>query len=977
MLSASFLCGRRIHLSHALGPLLRRDFTLKQSISGPAPEDFRYLDKKNKRRELRALSRINRRECLGFKVQPSEVSRVRFRNSDLPPNTAVLRPSGDVAEFYGSHSLFLAPERDREPAPINPLDIPGPYTRSMLSYVQVVCAPTADTPGASVLLHFDNRRYLFGSLSEGTQRIMNQQKIGMGKLDEIFLSGPVTWRNAGGILGLMLTIADVIGLRNVPDNNARKQNKLKTVGMPPSTTLKIYGAENITQMLATARRFIFRKGVPMSLQEIEHDHHVQETPARSPDFEDANVKVWFVSLKPKVDENSQSRKRSHDDMVAEDNAQSPLSGTTQQNEERRKLVTSVVDAMFNSDWQLDALVPTSLFQVQQPAAIFVKNRWGKVESYMGPLPGTEEGKNVQDIPVFVRTPWPASQIPKLPPATPSNQSLCYIVKIQPRRGKFKVEEAKRLGVAKPDYGRLARGETVKGKDGIDVTPEMCLEPAVEGKAFAYLDIPDTSYIDEFLLRPEWTDKEITGTIEIMYWRLGPGVLYDSRLQTFRQQRESVRHHVFSSDVSPNALALRDAAVNTIKSHRIDPDRFPLPTFTNEVQGKLPQGVNVAQPGVQLQLAPHVRLNEHALINPVQTAVIVKTMKPDVVGLAQQAQKKVSDANFLAEIEAAEKDIPNRDTEIITLGTGSAIPSKYRNVSATLVRVPGYGSYLFDCGENTLGQLRRMYGFEKANEILCDLKVIWISHLHADHHLGTASVIAAWRDATEAAASIDADASLSLPRLTVVSHFHMLDWIREYAEIEDIGIKRLNLLSIKGPKGKEMIQDPIVMNPFLAQHTGLQRIDACRVDHCHGSLACVFTWSSGLKVAYSGDCRPSPAFEEIGRGATLLIHEATLDDELISDARAKKHSTMSEALGVARSMRARRVLLTHFSQRYPKIANAYAHKSSGQEAVTDQAIMVGFDLMCVKLGDFRKAALFLPALRKLYENAEDDEPLRLD
>ena len=49
-----------------------------------------------------------------------------------------------------------------------------------------------------------------------------------------------------------------------------------------------------------------------------------------------------------------------------------------------------------------------------------------------------------------------------------------------------------------------------------------------------------------------------------------------------------------------------------------------------------------------------------------------------------------------------------------------------------------------------------------------------------------------------------------------------------------------------------------------------------------------------------------------------MHEATFDDELQSEAIAKKHSTISEAIGVGFAMEARRVILTHFSQRYQNI-----------------------------------------------------------
>ena len=51
---------------------------------------------------------------------------------------------------------------------------------------------------------------------------------------------------------------------------------------------------------------------------------------------------------------------------------------------------------------------------------------------------------------------------------------------------------------------------------------------------------------------------------------------------------------------------------------------------------------------------------------------------------------------------------------------------------------------------------------------------------------------------------------------------------------------------------------------------------------------------------------------------MLVHEATFDDELQGEAVNKKHSTTSEAIGVGLAMKAKRIILTHFSQRYQKI-----------------------------------------------------------
>lgn len=42
--------------------------------------------------------------------------------------------------------------------------------------------------------------------------------------------------------------------------------------------------------------------------------------------------------------------------------------------------------------------------------------------------------------------------------------------------------------------------------------------------------------------------------------------------------------------------------------------------------------------------------------------------------------------------------------------------------------------LLDVGEGTLGQIHRFYGVEAEN-VIKKLKAIYISHLHADHHIG--------------------------------------------------------------------------------------------------------------------------------------------------------------------------------------------------------------------------------------------------
>lgn len=48
--------------------------------------------------------------------------------------------------------------------------------------------------------------------------------------------------------------------------------------------------------------------------------------------------------------------------------------------------------------------------------------------------------------------------------------------------------------------------------------------------------------------------------------------------------------------------------------------------------------------------------------------------------------------------------------------------------------------IMDCGEGTYDQLVRHFGVDEADKILVSTKAIYISHLHADHHLGTIKLL---------------------------------------------------------------------------------------------------------------------------------------------------------------------------------------------------------------------------------------------
>ncbi|KAH9903530.1 hypothetical protein F4778DRAFT_88333 [Xylariomycetidae sp. FL2044] len=888
------------------------------------------------------------------------------------PDTTVL-PASSLDRFYNAvYLLFRCPNPAAPP--------PAPVDRSvrMKNWIQVAATPTADTPGTCLFFHFDDQRYIFGAAAEGTQRALTQRKIGLAKVENVFLSGQVNWHNTGGLLGLVLTLADMLAsskaqsLENTANKSKKKKKNREQTAVSPA--LNIHGGKNLAHMLATSRRFIFRKGLPLTPHEIRDDPRAAAGNASEPNWKDGNIKVWYMPIESSLHPAAGPRKRSHDEFTEAAPADTRDEQPSQQaSGDDRKLVETVVTQMFNSDWSMDALVQTTLHEAKLPAKLFIRDEKGHIQPYTGPMPGS--GKDVPDIPVLVRRPWPGAMVESLPRTRPSNQSMCYIVKGHERRGKFNHAIAVELGVVKTDFRFLTQGENVKGKDGMVVTPDMVLGDSIPGSGFALVDIPDRSFIEALVSRAEWSDEHIMKGVEVIYWSLGRDLVSDPRLRAFMEKMSSVRHIVSSVDTCPNMIALESVAVQAFKLRCVDPDRFPLPLFNNELSLSSTPTAATASPtyetartGKTVQFAPQL-LHEDDKIIPFPDIGKLATadIRPEVLEMAAQARDHISDPDFLAKVEKAESDIPNRDAEIISLGTGSALPSKYRNVSATLLRVPGCGNYLFDCGENTLGQMRRVFG-DELPDVLRELKGIWISHLHADHHLGTASVIKAWHEETS-----KSDPSA---QLFVASHVHMNDWLREYADVEEYGHHRIKNIVFQQYDPKKRICEPRVFSEPEIASLGLSRIDACLVSHCHGAMAVVFTFPSGLKIAYSGDCRPSPSFAEIGQGATLLIHESTFDDELQGDAIAKKHSTMSEAIGIGRQMGVRRILLTHFSQRYQKVPvfeenfEIVPDAEDSEKAKVDEVILPAFDYMRVKLGDFRKAQAFLPAMQKLFEDEED-------
>ena len=377
--------------------------------------------------------------------------------------------------------------------------------------------------------------------------------------------------------------------------------------------------------------------------------------------------------------------------------------------------------------------------------------------------------------------------------------------------------------------------------------------------------------------------------------------------------------------------------------------------------------------------------------------------------------------------------PRNELLICMLGTGCAVPSKHRAPAAVYLHAFSRGGLLLDAGEGTLGQLCALLGPTHAAEALRRLSVIWISHHHGDHHLGLLRLLAAvseLRPASEPPILVVGprvvgaflSAYMALPAPPAPSsaaqhpppHGHLAPCgllVPPQLPQQQSGRRPQLRFTFESCASLNGVRSPAREWLLRRSGLGLRNIRCVPVVHCSDAWGLVVEHTHGWSVVYSGDTRPCDKLVAAGRGATLLIHEATFDDERVDDAKLKRHSTRGEALEVASRMGAYRTILTHLSQRYREMhenksqpppqppkpltgtgdeaepmalceeeggggaasgdattaggASASGMNTNGVEAAVEDTSVVAFDLMAINLADLDKLPSFTRPLAHFF------------
>ncbi|WP_327637579.1 ribonuclease Z [Kribbella sp. NBC_00482] len=267
-------------------------------------------------------------------------------------------------------------------------------------------------------------------------------------------------------------------------------------------------------------------------------------------------------------------------------------------------------------------------------------------------------------------------------------------------------------------------------------------------------------------------------------------------------------------------------------------------------------------------------------------------------------------------------------ELVVLGTGSQVPSRERTQNGYFLRWDDEG-FLFDPGEGTQRQMIYAGLAARAITRLC------VTHFHGDHCLGVPGVVQrlSLDDVPHPVrAHYPASGQTYFTRLRYAASFF------ERAELFEEPIEEDGLLSVGSfgqlwarrlehpiesfgyqliePDGRRMLPDKLAAYGVTGPDVGrLQRAGSLDLRDRTVHVDDVSELRPGQRFAFIMDTRLCENVLRLADGADLLVIESTYLSSESELARRFGHLTARQAARVAAECGVRKLVLTHFSQRY--------------------------------------------------------------
>ena len=557
----------------------------------------------------------------------------------------------------------------------------------------------------------------------------------------------------------------------------------------------------------------------------------------------------------------------------------------------------------------------------------------------------------------------------------------YIFTTPQIQGKFLVQKAMELGIPKgPLYSELKNGNAVtfiNPKTGTECRVESSevVEQGIPGVSVLILYYPTFQVLNQLrtsnplvrLLSDQDTTSTENAKVDLIIHTTNQNCFESSECSEWRRGMNLEIEHVFldtglpTPEMDPGTPFHSTAAGANCRSTLLN-DLFVAPAVVSEKSDSVRVDtpfVRGATPLLEYTLTPRpkkgfVNIQYHSQHRKITNERMMNSLLTS--GAINLARELLPDPIWSSADGA----------HVLFTGTGSAVPCKHRNVSGIYLQMTNQNGILLDVGEGTVGQLARAKQSNALEEILRRLRAVWISHPHADHHLGILRLLT---DRTQFLGASDRP-------LILIAPSQLRDFLVEYENVDPLiagsyDFVDCKTISKRSPERNDDKTEHEVLQR-LKDELGITDIHSTPVQHCAHSYAITLRGTSFGTVAYSGDCRPSRNFAEDAQNADLLIHEATFTDGMEAEAALKRHCTVGEALSIAERMNAKSVILTHFSQRFPKIPPI--SRCITQEPRREFPVIFAFDYMQVTPQNLIAASKITPALRLLYpEESTIEDP----
>ncbi|XP_015127939.1 ribonuclease Z, mitochondrial isoform X2 [Diachasma alloeum] len=535
--------------------------------------------------------------------------------------------------------------------------------------------------------------------------------------------------------------------------------------------------------------------------------------------------------------------------------------------------------------------------------------------------------------------------------------IAYICKLHPKTGKLNLEKCVEKGVTPgPILGDLKAGKDVTLPDGTIIKSSDVCDPEIPGPIFIVLECPSEHYVESLISNAIFREyqccceekNEDNWPACIVHFTPEKVIKMSKYREWMEKFPTSTQHLIINA--ANNSYSFEALHQIQHKLNLVHPTIFPILPDSVDNNDHIDEGqdeklrIHRAKTLNAVHLRPLQGLDQTTQININRKDDIDKVFNLD--GFLDELAQLQTEINAKSKMLKHLPEYP----KLLILGTGSCIPSKHRNTSGLLLRIDPETSILLDCGEGTLGQLIRFFGKDGFDKVLKSIKAIYVSHLHADHHLGLLSILQQRQCITKDPVFLFA------PR-------EIYSWLQIYhLKFEHINqlfnlIPNQNLI-INSQKIGDDIQEKLKVT------LKIQQINTVEVNHCLHSFGVSLILTSGKKIVYSGDTQPCNYLVDLGRDCDLLIHEATMEDGMEKEAKTKMHSTISQAIQIGKDMNSKFTLLTHFSQRYSKIPRL--PENSNDPNLSN--VGIAFDNMHVSLSELPLLPLFYPILRILYSES---------